>query len=124
MRIRFMLGLAAVLVLSGCATHANYERMLQGFMDMKEEDIVFRWGPPDRVYDAGGKRYIAYNRRDSWTDWGSPAMSETIIEKGRVRTVNRSGTPPITYTNVCETTFEISNGVVTRASWRGDGCVL
>ena len=57
------LAIFAVFALSGCATTAGYEKVLNSWVGAQEIDLVRSWGPPVQVYEAGGRKFTVYSAK-------------------------------------------------------------
>lgn len=59
--MRKAIALTAILsALAGCATTANYEKILSSWVGSMELDLVRKWGPPQQSYEAGGRKFLVY----------------------------------------------------------------
>jgi hypothetical protein len=120
--------LAGVLTLSACAyPNPQHVAHLDTLIGKSEADLVRSEGVPNRTYEAGGHKFLAYSRArletipgdpgfgpygyggywgGGWGGWGG----------------GWGGFPPEIIQRDCETTFEIGNGVVLHWSFRGNAC--
>ena len=57
------LAIVAVFALSGCATTAGYEKVLDSWVGAQEVDLVRSWGPPVQAYETGGRKFIVYSAK-------------------------------------------------------------
>ena len=85
--------------LSGCATTAGYQKIVDSWMGAKESKIIEAWGVPDNVYQLNETdKVFTYN--DS---------SQGIIS-GNVVTFS------------CRTDFTVRNGVIVDWKFKGNKC--
>lgn len=117
--MRYPMVLAAALLLCACATTENYENILKGFVGKSEDQLVQAWGPPDTVYETGGKKYLTYVRSHTGYVPGTPPTYQTRIIGNRAYTTGYGGSAGYFYQLHCKTTFTLSGGTVT--AWRHEG---
>lgn len=104
----------ALVVLSGCATTANYKRNCDSFIWAPESKLVEKWGIPDGSYDAGGGiKFFKYKRQ----------RSEAIAFTNPGTKFSAPTTTVSSYDLTCETVFKITNGFVESYEFKGDDCV-
>jgi len=108
----------SILALAGCATPSGPNPMLQGQIGKSEVDLVRSLGVPDHSYSANGIKFVAYEHSyqyaDNWGGWGG---------WGNRRWGGWGDWGPTDiYTVKCETSFEVTGGVVTGYTLHGDGC--
>lgn len=99
------------LIITGCATTANYEAVLQTWVGSSEMKLVSSWGPPTGTYALpdGGKMLTWAKSSGPQAVSGYNAFTKTV-------TTN-------TYTNWCNTTFTINtSGTVTNWQHEGNAC--
>ena len=110
------LGCLALVLLAGCTDGlAQREAAMSRFVGQPEAAVVRALGVPARSIETDGRRFLAYVERSRFF---RPAP---IIGGWR------PGLPPIYQQDelvelVCETTFEVGDGVVTQVRLRGNGC--
>ncbi|MDA8362971.1 MAG: hypothetical protein M0Z84_03950 [Gammaproteobacteria bacterium] len=136
--------LASMIVMfAGCATTANYEKILQSWVGGSEDDLVQAWGPPQSSYPlSSGGKVIEYIRRSSVTSGGyihyvpvttnNNGMVNIYGSNGGYANGNYSGTsttyvpersPTYTMHFVCITDFTVDAAGIIRAwSWKGNAC--
>ena len=119
---KFLFNSFLTLLLVGCATTANYEKMLQTTLGMSENNLVARFGIPQGSYENDGVRYLTYSRSESGVIPGQPARANTVVIGGVPYTNMVGGTPSIGYTNSCSVTFTIVNKLVTAYRYKGNDC--
>jgi hypothetical protein len=117
------LTLVAMLVaLAGCATTANYEKMLNSWIGVQEIELVRSWGPPANSYSVGSNKFLVYNSSRSMVMPGV-APTYTATTYGNTTYVNSAGGTPAYQLNLnCQTTFEIQGERIVSYSWRGNNC--
>jgi hypothetical protein len=103
MRLYKLIALIAFLVISGCASVANYQAELQTWVGQSEQNLEANWGNPSSITLSGNLRLITYVKNDgvyvSGGYWG-----RTVV--------------PL----YCTTIFSVENGVVIRAQFQGNEC--
>ena len=108
-----------VLALAGCATTANYEKMLNGWVGAEEIDLMRKWGAPDKTYETGGTKFLTYvSSGNVYVPGVAPTYQTTVI--GNTVYTNRVGGSPAQNIGLrCTTTFEVRNNKI--QSWQADG---
>ncbi len=119
---KISLVITALLSLSGCATTANFEKMLSTWVGVSEDNLISRWGTPSRVYATGTTKYLTFDKSATgYVPGTAPTYSTTVI--GNTAYTNTyGGTSGYVYTKNCSTTFTITNGVVSGWRWEGNAC--
>jgi len=116
----------ALLLVSGCATHAKYEKSLQTWVGHNESELISVWGAPVRVYDAGEAKYLTYSSSRNLTIPGSNLTYRSNCYTGAnsfsCNTSSVGGTPATNMTLLCETTFQIVNSKIVSWNWKGYDC--
>lgn len=115
--------LAAVLIiLTGCATRANYEKALNSWVGSSEIDLIRKWGVPQQFYETGGRKFIVYSSSRNMRIPGTPpSYNSTVV--GNTTYKNRvGGTPDQDIELNCKTTFELENEKVISWRWQGNDC--
>lgn len=110
---RNALPLLACLVLAACED-PRAARMLamNQFVGYSEQILIEHLGIPTRTYETDGVKYLAYDERRTdiippppiFNPWFAPAMPAQVIERW------------------CETTFQVSGGLVRSFTLRGNSC--
>jgi hypothetical protein len=113
----------AIVGISGCATTANYDKLMKTTIGKSEKDLVAALGIPQGSYESEGVRYLTYSRTESGVIPGTPARANTVVIGGVPYTNMVGGTPAIGYTNACTTIFKIENKVVVSYEFKGNACV-
>jgi hypothetical protein len=117
--------LAAILVLAGCANVARQrlEARLGELVGSGEAELVRRVGVPARVYNADGRRFLAYV--ELWPDVAyTPWTGFGYGFGGRHSGVGMAygvGSPQF-IDRFCEATFEVAAGRVVAMGIRGNSC--
>ena len=119
---RTILAVVASALLAGCATTAKYEAMLNTWVGHSEDELIRRWGPPDRVYETSSSKYLQFSRSASGYVPGTPPSYQTTIVGNTAYTNAVGGSPGFAYTNWCNTIFELQSGVVRSWRWEGNAC--
>lgn len=113
---------ALALGLCSCAvpTREAFDAQMAAFVGRSEAELVSALGVPDRTHEAGGLRFLEYERRRLV---GTPA--------GTAAGFGRFGWPygyglgyggTFVDTRECDTTFTLRGGRVERFSRRGNDC--
>ncbi|MCQ4307954.1 hypothetical protein NA645_08125 [Pseudomonas stutzeri] len=116
--------LCAILI-SGCATTAKYEAILASWVGSPEGDLIRSWGPPQQVYDTGsGTKYLTYSSsRQVYIPGTSPTYTTNYNPyTNSATTTSYGGTPAQNINMGCQTTFEVSGGVISSWRWQGNDC--
>jgi hypothetical protein len=111
-----------VLIFSGCATTANYEKILNSWIGSEEVDLIRKWGPPQQSYESGGRKFLVYSsQRNVYMPGTAPRYQTTYI--GNTAYTNQvGGTPGYNIGMTCTTTFELVNNKIVTWQWRGNDC--
>ena len=111
-----------LLVLTGCATTANYEKNLASWVGASELDLVRNWGPPQQIYEAGGRKFLLYtNERSVFIPGTAPSYTTNVI--GNTAYTRRVGGSSAQHVNLsCQTTFELENERIVSWRWQGNSC--
>ncbi len=123
MRFAAIAMLAAAMALAGCQTTENYQFTLDTFAGATELALIQQWGPPLRVFESGGHRFLVYYEQQTVTNPGTAATTTTTVNGNTVVTTTTAGTAPTTTTYTCTTTFELDRGLVIRSRFEGNNCV-
>ena len=132
----------ALLCVSGCATTANYEKLLQTWVGDSEDNLVSKWGPPDSSYAlSNGGKVLQYSRSQNIQFGGNTYMAPvttfhhgTVTANDGISNVNGSysgtstsyvpKTAPVENVQLnCATRFTVNkNGRITNWAWQGNSC--
>ena len=110
------------LLLAGCATTAGYEKLLDSWVGAEEVDLVRSWGPPQRAYETGGRKFLAYSERRNVHYPGRPPAYITTVVGNTAYSNPIGGSPAMNVRSTCITTFELQGTKVVAWSWKGDDC--
>ena len=117
---------AGALALGACAyPNPAHVAALNALVGKPEQALINTYGVPNRTYDTGGHRYLAYSRSRIETipgspgfgPWGGPYFGYWGGWGG-----GWGGFPPEVVQRDCETTFDLLNGVVQKWTLRGNAC--
>ncbi|WP_220427418.1 hypothetical protein, partial [Klebsiella pneumoniae] len=61
MKARFFAALLITFFLSGCATEAGYQRVLNSWMGSTDVSLIQSWGPPQQSYELSGHTFLVYS---------------------------------------------------------------
>ena len=114
---RLALALAPVLAcaaaLAACADNtAARMAALNRLVGQPEQTLLQTMGVPTRSYDADGARFLAYSESRIDIIPGVPGTGP----------FHAGGIPPQPIERWCETTFEVTQGVVQSFTLRGNAC--
>lgn len=121
--MRRIFAITFALVLTGCATQANYEKILQSWVGTAEQDLIDKWGPPSRVYVASERKYLTYDEASTMILPGQAPSYTTTMIGNTAYTTAVGGYDPTMIDLSCSTTFVIAKGVIQSWSIRGNHCV-
>lgn len=108
---------------SGCATAEKFQKNMETWVNQPESKLLSQYGPPHRVYESGGVKYLTYaNSRTAVIPGTNPSYQSTVIGN-TIYTDSYGGTPSVPVNLSCTITFEIVNGYINRVTWRGNNCV-
>lgn len=122
---RIFLFLLFSVLISGCATTAGYEKILNTWIGLSEEQLFEKWGVPDVIYQNNDKKYFVYNSQSSsYIPGVAPSYYSTYNSfTNTITTTTYGGMPGYTMNLYCKTTFILENGVISNWQWRGNNCV-
>lgn len=129
-------------VLAGCATAANYEKLLNGFVGFHMDELVMKWGPPEKSYalSNGGKVLEYSKQRNIQLGGQATTVPVTTHESGTANVFgNRSSaygtyfststthvpttTPVTNFTLQCITRFTVDEkGIIRKWATQGNDC--
>ena len=104
------------LLLVGCATSANYTKILNSWVGGTENQLVSSWGPPLGSYvKDDGSKVLTYQQTGSYQLPG-----QDVIDPMTGYPTSTAGPTVMTK---CTTRFNISSsGKITGGSWGGNNC--
>jgi len=113
--------LAILIGLTACTAGQDRERYLTSLVGQPEAELVRSMGVPNRSYETGGRKFVAYDRR-STVFFGASPFGGYGYGYGFFGPGVYTGFPAEAVERRCETTFEIGAGRV--LSWidRGNAC--
>ena len=109
-------------LLVGCATTANYEKVLNSWVGSQESALVSSWGPPSSVYQSDGVKYLTYSKSNSGYIPGVAPSYQTTYVGNTAYTNPVGGSPGFAYNSNCSTTFTVANRVITNWRYEGNAC--
>lgn len=130
------------LLLVGCATSANYEKLLQSWVGSSADNLVMRWGPPANSYPLsnGGKVLEYSNQRNIQLGGYTTTVPQTTYTSGTANVYGTGGSANGTYLGTsttyvqkttpvqniamqCITRFTVNaQGSITNWAWQGNDC--
>jgi hypothetical protein len=128
--------------LAGCATTANYEKILNTWVGSHVDDLVSSWGPPRSSFPLsdGGKVIEYSSSRNIQVGGYTTTVPQTTYTTGNASAYGSGGyaygnysgtsttyvqqtTPVQNIALQCVTRFTINaQGLITRWSWQGNDC--
>jgi len=114
--------LSIIFLISGCATTANYEKLLSSWVGSPESALISSWGPPSSVYESDGTKYLTYSKSNSGYIPGVAPSYQTTYVGNTAYTTPVGGYAGFAYSNNCSTTFTISNKTITNWRYEGNAC--
>lgn len=117
----------AVLFLSGCATTANYQTIINNWQGAKIQDLINTWGKPDgAVRQANGHIVYLYTRQHITTVPSPRALQTPYTYVGNTPIMGHGFTDfsGNTVTLYCHTLFETNaQGIILNSRCQGNNCV-
>lgn len=113
--------LLAVL-LTACASTANFEKMLGTWVGSSEDQLIRTWGPPANVYVSGETKFVTFARSSVGYIPGSAPTYQTQVVGNIAYTHAVGGSPGYSYTAQCMVTFELVANMVRSWRWEGNAC--
>lgn len=134
--------LVLTVALAGCATTANYEKMLASWVGAPVDRLVMRWGPPANSYTlSDGGRVIEYGRQRNVQIGGfTTTVPQTTFTNGSANVYGPAGSAFGTYSGTsttyvqrttpmqniamqCTTRFTVDpSGIIRNWAWEGNDC--
>lgn len=114
-----MIRVAALLVatsVAGCATGPTRSEVLASLVGRPEADAIRTLGAPNRILQANNSRFLAYDERSLNYAPGPGFGPYGPFGYGYFIPVT------VPYERSCETTVEVTGGVVRSWNLRGNGC--
>jgi hypothetical protein len=126
--MKISIWLACGVMISGCATTADFQKMMQNNVGVSLQQIQQQFGYNyiERTLDDGNSAYTwTRSKRGTTPGYASPMEVRTITKGDIKHTTVSPGSyfPPENYESVCELTF-ITNSEKQVIRWRahGTGC--
>jgi len=138
-----ILATVSVILLAGCATTANYEKILSSWVGASVDSLVSSWGPPQSSFElSDGSKVIEYvsarnvqiggytysspqttYHSGTASAYGSYGGSAYGNYSGTSTTYVQKTTPVQNIAMSCKTRFTVnSSGIITKWSWQGNDC--
>lgn len=112
------LTIVAGMMLAGCETGPSRQQVLASMVGRPESDVIRAFGAPQRMIEANGHRFIAYE--DTGVGYVPTApFSPFGFGYGYGYGYGAVALPVV---RSCETTLEINGGRVTSWTLRGNAC--
>jgi hypothetical protein len=107
-------------LLAGCTNMlAVRQAQLNPLIGRPEGDLIASVGVPNRVYETGGIKYLAYTETSTDVIPPFPSYPYGPYWGGWY---GGSSLPPQVITSTCETTFAVIKGIVASYTLRGNAC--
>lgn len=128
---------------AGCATTANYEKVLDSWVGNHLDNLIGSWGIPDKSIElSNGGAMVEYIRESTTvggggsytvpktthstgnaTFYGGLGKSATGSYSGSTTTYIEKNRPVYTVHRNCRTRFTIDiSGIITKWGWEGNNC--
>ena len=120
MRCHFFL-IAFIFLCYGCQkpTESEYYKNVQDFIGKTPAELITAWGSPTQIINNSGKTYYIYTRQE---EIPLPTAQENY-PNGELQYISPlSGTPANNFDLYCQTTFVVSEGIITDWSFTGNNC--
>jgi len=114
--------ICSLLLLSGCATSANYQKQLNTWVGEDEAALIAKWGKPNKTFQVDGFTYLVYTTTGEVTSPGNNVDSQTTVAGSSIFGGANSWIPSMTFWSNCQTTFEIQKGKVVTYEYKGADC--
>lgn len=118
--------IGTILILTGCATSANYEKVVDTWLGSDEAELIRSWGTPSSVYQSGNTKFLEYSSSRQVVIPGSePNYNTDCYDYGNqvnCTTTKSGGYAGTSYNASCSTRFEINSGKVVGWSFQGNDC--
>ncbi len=114
------LTLAICLSIAACASGPDRRQVLASLVGQPETEVVRQLGVPNRSYETGGRKFIAYNERRTDLIPAGPFFGG--FGGFGYGYGGFGGFPPQLIERGCETTFEVSGGRVVSWALQGNAC--
>ena len=108
--------------LSACATQEDFEAKLSSWVGHSGSELISSWGPPHRVYESGGQKYLTWSSSGTMVIPGSSPSYNTTFIGSTAYTTPIGGSSPMAINLSCEKTMTLENGYITTWRWQGNNC--
>jgi hypothetical protein len=115
-------GLVLLPLLTGCISEPDRRAVLNSLLGKSETDAVRVLGVPDRSFESGGRRFLAFVDRRSEAYGGGVGIFGTYGYAYGGPGVLAYDPGPAVFQRLCEMTIEIAEGRVASYSLRGNAC--
>lgn len=116
-----------MLLLNSCATTAGYRKILDTYVGHSSYDLYNAWGQPyNKSIAPNGNLVWIYKKSSSYTTNGYASSNSyyNAYSNSIYGQTNLTYHPPVTYTNWCNTTFEMNyEQIIVNYSFQGNNCV-
>jgi hypothetical protein len=111
------------ILLSACATGPSYVETMMGYQGKTEAELVDALGPPERVYDVNGTRYLSYSRVSQQRYASDPEYGAGVAYgHDDLFMSERFGDNATFETWRCDVFFALRNHRVVKIGYRGNAC--
>lgn len=122
MKLKLFFSFILIIVLTGCATQAKYQKILDSWIGASEQELIEQWGVPDNTYTLGKLKFLSYKYSDQRVLYGTPPVFINGMYNGMFYPNPVGGTPNMVVSDWCKTTFTIENSKVAKWSFNGNNC--
>lgn len=123
MKMKLLITLVFILILTGCATAAKYQQILDSWIGASEQALIESWGVPDRTYTVGNLTFLSYRYSSQRILYGAAPVYVSNVHKGVIYTNAIGGTPDMLVSDWCKTTFTIEKQKVIKWTANGNSCI-
>lgn len=106
-------------ILAACTLAPDRRVVLNALMGQPETEAIRQLGVPDRSFESGGRRFLAFVDRSAESFGGGGFVGGYASRYGGFTGIDAG---PSVYERVCETTLEVAQGLVAAYSLRGNAC--
>lgn len=119
---KFFSIVCALLLMTSCATSANYHKVLNAWVGEDETALVAKWGKPDKTYEVDGFTYLVYTKSGQASSPGINSESQNTVAGTSIFGGANAWIPSLTFWSSCQTTFEIQKAKVVTFEFKGADC--
>ncbi len=114
---------APLIALASCVpTVEGYQQLVNSWKGGTEQQLITKWGVPDKSFRSGGNHYISYVQRGNVYVPGTQPTYTTTVYGNTAYTNSYGGTPGRNIATYCETTFVLANGLIKDVTFKGNNC--